>query len=175
METQISELSFNAILSAALTQPGSIMQAYSAFHDYSIGKQRLALIQCQLRGLEPGPIRTFPGWQKHNRFVKRGERALTLCMPITRKRKSNGEDREPGEIETDEVFATAFVFKPRWFVLSQTDGEEFPLPATPAWNAETALANLQISRVPFTDTDGNKQGYARGREIAINPVAQLPS
>ena len=62
------------------------MEAYSAFHNYSIGNQILALVQCQLRGLEPGPINTFPGWQALGRNVKRGERALILCMPITRKR-----------------------------------------------------------------------------------------
>src|SRR2546426_6262764 len=29
-----------------------------------------------MRGLEPGPINTFPGWQVLGRTVKRGERAL---------------------------------------------------------------------------------------------------
>ena len=33
-------------------------------------------MQCQLRGLEPGPINIFPGWQALGRTVKRGERAL---------------------------------------------------------------------------------------------------
>ena len=55
------------------------------FYNYSIGNQILAIVQCQLRGLEAGPINTFPGWQALGRNVKRGERALTLCMPITRK------------------------------------------------------------------------------------------
>jgi hypothetical protein len=96
-------------------------------------------------------------------------------MPITYKRRSSEGQLEQGEIETDEAFATSFIFKPRWFVLSQTEGEEFQLPAAPAWNADTALTNLGITRIPFTDTDGNCQGYARKREIAINPVAQLPS
>jgi|SRR5215831_19007086 len=171
----ISELTFSLALQKAVSTPGSIMQAYSAFHNYSIGNQILALIQCQLRGLQAGPLRTFKGWQEHNRFVKRGERALSLCMPITYKRRANGSDAAAGELDSDEAFATSFIFKPRWFVLAQTDGEDFTLPETPAWNPETALANLQITRIPFTNTDGNCQGYARKREIAINPVAQLPS
>src|SRR5881394_2642132 len=171
----INELTFGLALQRAVTMPGSIMEAYSAFHNYSIGNQILALIQCQLRGIQPGPIRTFKGWQERNRFVKRGERALTLCMPITYKRKSKGDDAGSGDLDADEAFSTSFIFKPRWFVLSQTDGEEFPLPKTPAWNAEIALTNLDITRVPFTETDGNCQGYERKREIAINPVAQLPN
>ena len=66
---------------------------------YSIGNQILALLQCQLRGLEPGPINTFPGWQALGRTVKRGERALTLCMPITRKARDE-ESHERRNSET---------------------------------------------------------------------------
>jgi len=46
----------------------------------------------------------------------------------------------------------------------------------PEWDAERALATLDIEQIAFTDTDGNCQGYAtRKRQIAINPVAQLPA
>src|SRR5207248_523256 len=86
----------------------------SAFHGYSIGNQVLALVQCYMRGIQPGPIATFPGWKEKGRHVRRGERALVLCMPITVK----------GEAE-DERF-TRFIYRPRWFVLSQTDGEQTP-------------------------------------------------
>jgi hypothetical protein len=48
-------------------EPGLILRAYSAFHQYSLGNQIAALIQCQMRSLEPGPINTYPGWQKLNR------------------------------------------------------------------------------------------------------------
>src|SRR5258707_1654817 len=78
---------WSALLVEAVNKPGLIMQAYSAFHTYSVGNQLLALVQCQLRGIEPGPINTFPGWQALGRNVKRGERALILCMPITRKHR----------------------------------------------------------------------------------------
>jgi hypothetical protein len=74
---------WSALLVEAVNKPGMIMKADSAFHSYSIGNQILALVQCQMRGLEPGPINTFPGWQATGRTVKRGERALILCMPIT--------------------------------------------------------------------------------------------
>lgn len=70
-----------ALLIEAVNKPGMIMEAYSAFHNYSIGNQILALVQCRGRGLEPGPINTFPGWQALGRAVKRGERALTLIAP----------------------------------------------------------------------------------------------
>lgn len=165
---------WSALLVEAVNKPGLIMEAYSAFHHYSIGNQILAMIQCQLRGLEPGPINTFPGWQALGRNVKRGERALMLCMPITRKHRDEGSESSTNDETNGEHTYTAFVYKPRWFVIAQTMGEEFTPPRMPEWDAERALAALDIEQIPFTATDGNCQGYARNRQIAINPVAQLP-
>lgn len=90
-------------------------------------------------------------------------------MPVTVKRK---EVDEAGE-EQDASFTT-FVYKARWFVLAQTDGEAMELPQMPAWDADRCLGGLDIERVAFTETDGNCQGYAKLRQIAINPIAQLP-
>ena len=166
---------FSELLVEAINKPGSIMQAYSAFHPYSIGNQLLALFQCYLRGLPAGPINTFPGWKNLGRSVKKGEKALMLCMPITVKRRHSANTDE-GEIESDERFTTGFMYRPRWFVLSQTEGDEIQLPDIPSWDAQQALRNLDITQIAFTNTDGNCQGYApRGkRQIAINPIAQLP-
>ena len=161
-----------SLLVEAVNKPGLIMEAYSAFHNYSIANQILALVQCKLRGLEPGPINTFPGWQTLGRTVKRGERALTLCMPITRKVRD--EESHDSESEKGERTYTSFMHKPRWFVLSQTIGDEFIPPCLPEWNAQQTLAALEIEQINFSHTDGNCQGYARKRQIAINPVAQLP-
>ena len=165
---------WSALLVEAVNKPGMIMEAYSAFHHYSIGNQILALVQCQMRGLEPGPINTFPGWQALGRIVKRGERALILCMPITRKVRDDQDSSDASEGENGERSFTSFMHKARWFVISQTIGDEFTAPRSPEWEAERALAALDIERIAFTDTDGNCQGYARKRQIAINPVAQLP-
>lgn len=163
---------WSALLVEAVNKPGLIMEAYSAFHNYSIGNQILAIVQCQMRGLEPGPINTFPGWQALGRTVKRGERALILCMPITRKVRDEVAPESEGE--DGERRFTSFMHKARWFAISQTVGDEFTPPRLPEWEVERALAALDIEQIAFTDTDGNCQGYARKRQIAINPVAQLP-
>lgn len=75
---------FSALLADAVSKPGVLSQAYSAFHSYSIGNQMGALFQCQARQA------------------------------------------------------------------------------------------LEVSQVPFAMADGNCQGYASGREIAISPVAEFP-
>lgn len=174
--TQTADIpKWSALLVEAVNKPGLIMQAYNAFHQYSVGNQLLALVQCQMRGLEPGPINTFPGWQALGRNVKRGERALVLCMPITCKRRDEETNDSNNEASEEHTY-TAFVYKPRWFVVSQTIGEELTPPTLPQWDAKRALAELEIEQIPFAETDGNCQGYAtRKRQIAINPVAQLPT
>lgn len=158
------------LLLEAVKTPGLIMQAYTAFHSYSTGNQLLALWQCLLRGITPGPINTFPGWQKLDRQVRKGEKAVTLCMPITIKEK------KPEIVGTDDEGKAhvAFVYKPRWFVLAQTEGEEMAALMIPAFDADRALTALGIERLAFERMDGNCQGYAKGQGIAISPLAQLP-
>jgi antirestriction protein ArdC len=169
-KTQTADIpKWSTLLIEAVNKPGLIMKAYTAFHSYSLGNQLLALVQCQMRGLQPGPINTFPKWKDLGRYVKRGERALTLCMPITCKRRNDTDD----DASSDGTF-TSFVYKARWFVLAQTDGDEVQPQVTPEWDAEIALAALGIEMTPFDSIDGNCQGFARKRSIAINPVAQLP-
>ena len=145
---------WSALLVEAVNKPGLIMEAYSAFH---ITRSAIkSLRSCNaFRGLEPGPINTFPGWQALGRNVKRGERALTLCMPITRKVRNEEPSESKGDNE--EHTFTSFVYKPRWFAVSQTVGDEFTPPRLP-WEAERALAALDIEQIAFTDTDGNCQG-----------------
>ena len=76
-------VSWAALLQEAVSKPGYIHEAYSRFHNYSLGNQLLALFQCLVRGIQAGPLATFPRWKELGRHVKKGEKALTLCMPLT--------------------------------------------------------------------------------------------
>ena len=106
---------------------------------------------------------------RSGRQVRKGEKALTLCMPITIKKKDETRDHH-----ADVAVFTRFVYKARWFVLSQTEGEPIAEPEIPSWDADRALAALNIEQIPFDRTDGNCLGYARDRSIAINPVNPSP-
>ena len=164
MNTQ--EQKWHELLMEAVNKPGLILAAYTAFHNYSLGNQIAAMVQCQRRGLTVGPLNTYPRWRALGRQVRRGEKALWLCMPLTRKVKDNDGD--------DDENITTFVWKNAWFTLSQTEGEPLPALEIPTWDKNRALAALSISQVAFTHTDGNCQGYAKGREIAVSPIAALP-
>lgn len=158
------------LLEEAVREPGTISQAYSMFHNYSIGNAFAAWSQCAARGIQPGPIATYKRWKELGRQVRKGEHALVLCMPVPVKFK---EEKDDGTEE--ERSFTRFIWRPNWFVLSQTDGETEPKPVeVPGWDAETAFAELKIERVPFTMLNGNAQGYAVARKVAVSPIAENP-
>ena len=166
-------VSFADLLQTATTDPGTISSAYGAFHNYSLGNQILAMMQCKMRQLPIGPLSTFQHWKELGRHVKRGERALSLIMPVTCKRR----DDAGAEVITDDgepQTFTRFICVPRWFVLSQTDGADHQPQTVAGWDNSQALAALNITEKPYALADGNCQGYARpqNREIALNPLCQ---
>jgi len=167
--TPSASTSFADLLRSAVTEPGVLSDAYRQFHNYSIGNQLLAWSQCLARGIQPGPMATFPRWKELGRYVRKGAKAITLCQPVTvtRPADANDETNEPG------VY-TRFVYRPHWFVLAQTDGAEIPAVPMPTWDAERALSALDVAEIPFDETNGNVLGFARGRSIAINPINPLP-
>jgi antirestriction protein ArdC len=164
----MNKAEFSNILTEIVARPGIISEAYSRFHGYSFGNVFWAYIQCEARNIEMGPLATFKKWKELGRNVKKGEKALSLVMPVTIAKKD-----ELGE-KTGEVFST-FMVKNNWFALSQTEGAEFkPEPSSTAWDAAKAMSALGITEEPFAAISGNVQGYAKQNTIAINPVAALP-
>jgi len=93
-------------------------------------------------------------------------------MPIACKRTVKEQGPDGAEVET-EITLKRFVFKRNWFMLSQT-WAEYQVSATPAWNRARALQTLNVEGIPFEMINGNCQGYAKGRQIAINSLAQMP-
>jgi len=91
--------------------------------------------------------------------VKKSQKALTVCMPVTCKRTA-AVKKDDGTEQHEQFTFTHFVYKNHWFVLSQTEGKEYQAPAIPEWKEQKALAALKIERISFDDLDGNTQGYA---------------
>lgn len=155
---------FSQILATALTEPGRINAAYSVFHRFSLGNMMLAAEQLISRGMELSPIASFGTWKDRGRMVQKGQKAISLFMPITLKKT----DTDTGEEHT---FAK-FIMRPNWFSLDQTEGADYmPEVKIPSWDADAALAALDIEEVHFSDLRGNVQGYATGRKIGLNPLA----
>jgi hypothetical protein len=107
-------------------------------------------------------------------------------MPVQRKRTRKSEIEARTDYVNDGISSAAkpvekrdetytlFVYRPNWFVFSQTGGEAVPAPEIPEWNKELALKTLDIREIPFDCTDGNCLGYARKREVAVSPLSPFP-
>lgn len=159
---------FSQLLNEAVAKPGILSQAYSQFYNYSIGNQLWAWSQCLSRDIMLGPIATFKKWQELGRQVQKGQKAISLVMPVTIAKKDD-QGEKTGE------FFSLFTVRNSWFVLSQTEGEDFQHEVrTPAWDKTKALEVLGITEEAFALSNGNVQGYAQLDSIAINPVAQYP-
>jgi hypothetical protein len=160
---------FATLLQAAIDEPGKIHEAFHAFHSYSVGNQILAFIQCQQRGIQPGPLASFNHWKERGRHVRKGEKAIELVMPVTIKRTIEHDQDEPKQ-----VASTRFVHRRNWFVLTQTEGAEYAPEPLPAWDRARALQTLGIEQIPFDHLDGNAWGFARGKQVAISPISPMP-
>lgn len=167
MENQ-KTVAWATMLTDAVTQPGVISKCYSTFHQYSMGNQLLAYGQLQARSMGLSPLATYKRWSELGRQVKKGEKAIALVMPVTINKKDDAGAK------TGECFQW-FTLKNNWFSLDQTEGDAYAVePVIPAWCKVKALETLQITEVRFDSVNGNSQGYAQGKNIAINPVAELP-
>lgn len=166
---RLSQIDYAALLQQALTEPGALSSAYQAFHGFSALNQSLAYLQCKQRGIRVSPLASFSAWKAKGRQVRKGEKAISLLMPLTKQQEVEAAD---GSVEA--CTRTFFALKPHWFVLSQTDGAETEWPTLPDWNLPQALATLQIDQVDFEHLNGNCQGYAQGNRIAVNPLAAYP-
>jgi hypothetical protein len=160
----MSELDINwtQLIETALTAPGNLGNTYNRFYEYSYLNQILLLWQ----GVTE-PVATYNRWQALGRQVKKGAKAKFVNVPIPITRKD-----DQGTVT--ERF-TIFKLKKGPFVYSDTEGPELPPVEVPGFDLDTALFELGISKVPFTSTDGNTQGYSSGHEYAINPVAANPT
>src|SRR6516162_7078651 len=165
-------VTWGELLKEAVEKPGRMLEAYTAFHNYSFGNTLLALEHCMRRNLQPGPLNTYNGWLERRRQVRKGEKGITLCMPMPFKKAAEADSVQDETAEAQTCYA--FRFRAYWFVLAQTEGEGTPIPPIPGFDIDTALCALNITRTPFDELNGNIQGFAHGREIAVNPVAGLP-
>jgi antirestriction protein ArdC len=163
-----TNIKFSDLLKEAVSEPGIVSAAYSQFYQYSLGNQITAYFECKARNLTVGPIATYKKWQSLGRQVKKGEKAIALCMPITvPRKKAKAEDLDASNKE----FATIFVWRNNWFTLAQTEGEDYKQEETPVnFDLKNVISENEIEQISFEETNGNVMGYAIKNTFAVNPL-----
>jgi len=164
-------IDWSKIIETALTAPGNVGTTYSRFYEYSFLNQMYLLMQGVYE-----PVATYPRWKAIGRQVLAGSKAKEIIRPVILHKKHKAAETEVTD-EPIETVETVVGFKPVRciFTLSDTAGDELPPVQLPEWDVETALTKLGIRHVPFDELSGNLQGYSRGHDIAINPIAVNPA
>lgn len=109
------------------------------------------------------PVATFNRWKEMERYVKKGSKAKAILRPIVITLKNDlDEEGKPKQI-------IKFKLVNALFTVSETIGEELPPYVPSEWNEARALSELDITRVPFNDLDGNTQGYSYDAEGSDQP------
>jgi hypothetical protein len=156
------EIDWAKVMETALTMPGDVGNIYNRFHTYSKHNQ----VHFWEQGIRE-PVAKMKLWNALGRMVIPGSKAYEVYVPIFAKKDKNDPDAEP-------VYLRSIPVR-RVFTYSQTAGTELPPVEIPEWDTELALATLGVARVQFRRNDANLQGYAKGKEIAINPFAVHPN
>lgn len=169
---ETTKLDWPQLMEEALTAPGHLGQTYSRFHDYSLTNEVLFLMQ----GMHE-PVGSRSTWRALGRIILNGARPKQVIVPVLIHEQAPTLEGPEGKQETleerRERVARLIGFKliHGVFPLSDTEGKELPDVSTPGWDLQTALDSFGIKEVPFDSTSGNLQGYSRGLEFAINPIA----
>src|SRR5881392_3946398 len=78
---QSLETLYGHLLRDIVSQPKKALEAYRAFHGYSVLNQMIAYFQLAARGIPITPIANYNQWKAKGRQVKRGAKAIALLMP----------------------------------------------------------------------------------------------
>ena len=91
-----------------------------------------------------------------------------VCQPRTYvKRDADPDDEDP-------EFGVIFTDLRGWFVLAQTDGDDYVAPELPGWDKARAIEALGLTEVPFSATDGNVLAYSVKGRFAVSPLSPHP-
>jgi hypothetical protein len=179
---------WNTLLAGAVEDPLLLRDAFAHFKAHSLGNALAALIQCRSRNLEPSPINTLPYWRDCGRKIKAGEKALLLCSPLEPPAAQAAADEESAGPASGNLFDAAergtfevAVWRPRWFVLSQTEPlnghQALPPPAALlpyCWSRKQALQVLGVEWHELCASEDNLQSYSRPRSVAVARSAVHP-
>lgn len=136
------------------------LQAMGKFHRYSVNNCILIAMQCPMASMVAG----YKLWKNEfGRQVKKGEHAIRILAPMTRKVTRTVKNELTGEEEEQEVRFTTYRSVPV-FDISQTEGPEVPMLAAKLTGdvdegmIERAVA---VSPVPvrFEPVPGSANGF----------------
>lgn len=163
------KLDWPKLIETAITLEGKVGDFYSYFHDYSLLNRLLFRMQSIHE-----PVASQSRWSELKRTKKAGTRPKEVIVPrFVYETAEPTEDAEESRGDKKARVAKLIGFKAvrAVYAFSDTEGEDLPPVETPGWDLQVALGKLGIREVLFDNSNGNLQGWSKGTEFAINPLA----
>ncbi|MDZ4850373.1 MAG: ArdC family protein [Pirellulaceae bacterium] len=175
-------------LSTALQQGKSetlveYLDMLSRFHQYSFGNCILIYLQKPDASFVAG----FGRWKELNRFVRKGEKGISILAPMVGKKKKDAEASEvqagpSSKASNEESPKVLYGFRVVYvFDVSQTEGEELPEFAPLGGDPGDKIQRLEeIIRghgieIEFVEgLPGDANGMSEGGKISINSTIPKP-
>ena len=148
------------------TEYMEFIKTISKFHNYSFNNMILIYMQKPDATLVAG----YTDWiTKFHRFVKKGEKAITIIAPVPYKQQRENEKGEVEEVKGMSYKTTSV------FDISQTEGEELPTMEAEELkgkvknynNLKQAIENLKSIKIEYKKIKNGSKGYYSEKENLI--------
>lgn len=180
----LKDMTKEDLIQIALTEPGTISNCYSLFHNYSSNNAWLLAIQQKDRGLDITPVMSGSGWVKAGIITEETRKAIKskLWAMVPQQYTIEKTDRVTGEKVLDEkgkpilISGTSFPFRQAFISYSMFKKSQLLKEFKPNYTVDfkATLERLELQEIKYGMTDGNCQGYCIPNQkiVAINPVAE---
>ena len=171
--SELAADALNTLIEALEAGNSEALKSYLAvmarFHQYSWNNCLLIALQ------RPGAthVAGFHTWHKFGRYVRKGEKGITILAPVTQKREMKDDqnsDAAPKIYQQVVGFRTAFVFD-----VAQTDGNDLPKFATVKGDAAhrveslKSFAQMRGIEIRYDENIAPAKGISYGGRISIMP------
>ena len=112
----------------------SYLAVMSRFHEYSFRNTLLIVAQYP----EATNLAGFHAWKKFGRHVRKHEKGIAIVAPLIFKKESDDNDKGDQTDMTVNGFKVVYVFD-----VSQTEGEELPVPTTVKGEPQEYVVKLE--------------------------------
>lgn len=170
------------LIEMALTEPGTISNCYSLFHNYSSNNAWYLAMQQRWKGLDVTPVMSSSAWVKNGYITEETRRQIKKIWAMVPQQWSKDKLDKNGQViknekgEVEKIYGTSFPLRQAFISWSMIPANKRLKDFKPNYTVDfkAGLERLGLTEIEYGMVDGNCQGYCipKDKVVAINPVAE---